>query len=264
MKRGTDNNDSKELKPAALENILIGAYDDFVKENAEIRANVGLTETITREAIGGCCDWCSKLEGTYKYGEEPKDVYKKHDNCTCVVTAKTDKGYTDVWSKEQYENQKKARIARANEILADQNELEETHRKQRERLLYESGNDGVNRRKKKIENREKKIEKIRKSNTIRVAKVIMGHANTPKKAKANEVIDHTLNDGTVDARGFYDNDGMKEKDIHTTNHGNSRTHPYGEHGEHAHDYEWDENGRLKNKTTRELTEQERRDNGDIL
>ena len=234
MKRGTDNNDSKELKPAALENILIGAYDDFVKENAEIRANVGLTETITREAIGGCCDWCSKLEGTYKYGEEPKDVYKKHDNCTCVVTAKTDKGYTDVWSKEQYENQKKARIARAN------------------------------RRKKKIENREKKIEKTRKSNTIRVAKVIMGHANTPKKAKANEVIDHTLNDGTVDARGFYDNDGMKEKDIHTTNHGNSRTHPYGEHGEHAHDYEWDENGRLKNKTTRELTEQERRDNGDIL
>lgn len=123
MKRGTDDKDNKKLKPAALENILIGAYDDSVKENAEIRAEAGLTETITREAIGGCCDWCSKLEGTYKYGEEPKEVYKKHDNCTCVVTAKTDKGYTDVWSKEQYRNQIEARNARAKAIEEGQNEI---------------------------------------------------------------------------------------------------------------------------------------------
>ncbi len=102
---------------------LFGAYDDFIKENVEIRAKAGLTETITIEAIGGCCDWCSKLEGTYKYGEEPKDVYKKHDNCTCVVTAKTDKGYTDVWSKEQYRNQIEVRNACAKAIEEGRNEI---------------------------------------------------------------------------------------------------------------------------------------------
>ena len=41
-------------------------------------------------------------------------------------------------------------------------------------------------------------------------------------------------------------------------------HNYGKHGEHGHDYEWDEDGSLKNKTTRELTEKERKENGDIL
>ena len=68
----------------------------------------------------------------------------------------------------------------------------------------------------------------------------------------------------VDARGFYDDTGMKEKDIHTTDHGNPKTHHFGEHGEHAHDYKWDENGMLKEKTQRELTKKERKDNGDIL
>ncbi len=107
MARRNNGND-KILNSAALENILIGAYDAFVEENVEIRAEAGLTETITRESIGGCCEWCSKLAGTYRYGEEPKEVYQKHDNCTCVVTAKTDKGYTDVWSKKQYQSQKEA------------------------------------------------------------------------------------------------------------------------------------------------------------
>lgn len=111
MKRG-DNSKDNDLNLAALENILIGAYDAFVEENVEIRSQAGLTETITREAIGGCCEWCSKLAGTYRYGEEPKEIYQKHDNCTCVVTAKTDKGYTDVWSKKQYKSQLESRKAR--------------------------------------------------------------------------------------------------------------------------------------------------------
>lgn len=49
------SDDTKILEPGALENILIGAYDAFVEENARIRTKAGLTETITREAIGGCC-----------------------------------------------------------------------------------------------------------------------------------------------------------------------------------------------------------------
>lgn len=110
----------------------------------------------------------------------------------------------------------------------------------------------------------KAVENDGKSSTIKADKVISGHSSTPKKAKANSIIDHVKDDGTVDARGFYGNDGMKQKDIHTTNHGNPKQHDYGKHGEHGHDYEWDENGSLKNKTTRELSEHERKENGDIL
>ena len=108
------------------------------------------------------------------------------------------------------------------------------------------------------------LENVAKSSTIKVNKIISGHSSTPKQSEANSIIDHVDKDGTVDARGFYGNNGMKQKDIHTNNHGNPKWHDYGEHGEHSHDYEWDKDGGLKNKTTRELTEDERKENEDIL
>lgn len=94
--------------------------------------------------------------------------------------------------------------------------------------------------------------------------VISGHDNAPKKSAPNSIIDHVLKDGKVGSRSFYGEDGLKKKDIHTTSHGNPKNHPYGTHGEHAHDYEWDSNEKLKNKTTREITESERKENSDIL
>ena len=108
------------------------------------------------------------------------------------------------------------------------------------------------------------LENVAKSSTIKENKVKSGHSSTPKQSEANSIIDHVDKDGTVDARGFYGNNGMKQKDIHTNNHGNPKWHDYGEHGEHSHDYEWDKDGGLKNKTTRELTEDERKENEDIL
>lgn len=53
-------------------------------------------------------------------------------------------------------------------------------------------------------------------------------------------------------------------DIHTTPHGNLKHHNFGNHGEHAHDFDFYSSGALKNKTTRELTKKERKENGDIL
>ena len=133
------SDDSKFLESGALENILIGAYDAFVKENVEVRAKAGYTESITREAIGGCCEWCSKLVGTYQYGEEPKEIYQKHDNCTCLVIAKTDKGYTDVWSKNHFRDKKKARIERESEILNEQ----KTTVKARKKMLNQLSEDDI-------------------------------------------------------------------------------------------------------------------------
>jgi hypothetical protein len=47
-------------------------------------------------------------------------------------------------------------------------------------------------------------------------------------------------------------------------HGFPDKHPYGKNGEHAHDYKWDGDGKLKSRTTREITTDERKENGDIL
>lgn len=64
-------------------------------------------------------------------------------------------------------------------------------------------------------------------------------------------------------RNYYDNEGKQIKQISNHNHGNAKRHPFGEKGEHAHDYIW-ENGKLTGRPVRELTEEERKENSDIL
>lgn len=108
------------------------------------------------------------------------------------------------------------------------------------------------------------LESTWKSGIIKVDKVVSGHASTPKKSDPNTVIDHLNKDGAVNVRSFYGTDGLKEKDLHTDDHGYPKQHPYGDHGEHAHDYEWDADGRLKNKTTREISKEEKERSGDIF
>ena len=111
---------------------------------------------------------------------------------------------------------------------------------------------------------ENDIENNEKSGKIKVDKVVRGHGTIPKIAKEGMVIDHIGKNEDVDVRTFYGVLGFKEKDIHTTDHGNQKKHPYGKHGEHVHEYTWDNDGKLKEKTIRELTNKERKDNGDIL
>lgn len=111
---------------------------------------------------------------------------------------------------------------------------------------------------------EKRVEKKSVFGIIKADKIVSGHSGCPKMAEAGMVIDHIGKDGKVDVRAFYGESKLKSKDIHTTAHGNPKQHPYGEHGEHAHDYTWGNDGRLKNKTTRELSEEERKENGNIL
>ena len=65
-------------------------------------------------------------------------------------------------------------------------------------------------------------------------------------------------------RNYYDENGKQFKQISNNDHGNSKMHPFGEHGEHAHDYTYDENGELIRGEPRELTIEEKEDNGDIL
>ena len=99
---------------------------------------------------------------------------------------------------------------------------------------------------------------------IKPDKIVDGHSPTPKNAAPGSVIDHIDIHGKVNTRTFYKDDGLKGTEIHTGNHGNCKTHGFGVNGEHAHDYIWDENGRLKSKVARELTEEEKGRNSDIL
>lgn len=117
MKQASDEEVKAVLRHGPIEHIVKSFYDDFVELNVRARADAGMKEMVIREALGGCCEWCQKLAGIYEYGKQPKDFFKRHDNCTCVVTFKDEEGYTDVWSKKKYESQREARIAQMKEIV---------------------------------------------------------------------------------------------------------------------------------------------------
>ena len=95
-------------------------------------------------------------------------------------------------------------------------------------------------------------------------KIITGHNSPPKKSEPNCIIDHKNIDGIVDIRAFYNEEGLKKLEINTTNHNRPKYHKFGKHGEHAHDYVWNENGEIVERTVRELSDKERKDNDDIL
>lgn len=96
--------DEQTLKRRAgsVENVVISFHDDYVVENSQFRSDAGLNCYITRTAYGKCCDWCNSLVGRYEYGTEPKDVYRRHDNCHCKTIYENDNTYQDVWSKKTW------------------------------------------------------------------------------------------------------------------------------------------------------------------
>lgn len=79
-------------------------YDDFVKDNAELRTEMGLRSTITRTVAPGCCDWCDAMAGTYEYGKEPDDIYRRHEFCRCSVTFQSEKRSQNVWTKKTWQS----------------------------------------------------------------------------------------------------------------------------------------------------------------
>jgi hypothetical protein len=91
---------------------------------------------------------------------------------------------------------------------------------------------------------------------------IIKASNSIIHCAANSISQITLKNGGIN-RNYYGIDGKQIKQISNHNHGNAKMHPYGEKGEHAHDYVW-EDDKLIDRPIRELSESERKDNGDIL
>lgn len=92
-----------------------------------------------------------------------------------------------------------------------------------------------------------------------------GHVSIPKEYRKNAIIELREAKGGHEQvnRVFYDAEGKMYRQTHSGNHANPKQHKYGKNGEHAHDIEWGD-GKIVNRTTRELTNAERRESGDIL
>ena len=100
--------------------------DDFIAENARTRARMGLKTTITRIVAPGCCEWCDRLGGVYEYGDEPKEIYQRHEYCRCMVTFQSDRTSQNVWSKTVWESSPdeiERRIDSAGRVEASQGEV---------------------------------------------------------------------------------------------------------------------------------------------
>ena len=97
------------------ENITAAFSDDYMKVNADFRARAGLDVYIERRTDGKCCPWCTGIAGRYQYGSEPRDIYRRHDNCGCTVECVSSRGRQNVWSKKwQDNNERTKRIEYAN------------------------------------------------------------------------------------------------------------------------------------------------------
>lgn len=78
-------------------------YAENVRANADFRSRAGLSVEIVREGSSKCCQWCAGLVGRYAYPNEvPKDVYRRHDNCTCSVTYVNGRDRQNVWTKARW------------------------------------------------------------------------------------------------------------------------------------------------------------------
>ena len=88
---------------APVANVNMSFHDDYMKENAKIRAKLGFKCYLNRVAAAGCCKWCTDIAGRYVYGDQPDDVFRRHDNCGCTVTFENGRERQDVWSKRTWQ-----------------------------------------------------------------------------------------------------------------------------------------------------------------
>ena len=82
-------------------NFTQSIIDDTIRKNAEFHHQSGLQPEIIRKSYFHCCEWCQEVQGNYKYPRVPKDVYRRHQHCRCIVDYDPKNGKTqNVWTKK--------------------------------------------------------------------------------------------------------------------------------------------------------------------
>lgn len=94
-----------------IKNFSQSIVDDTVKTNVTFQAKAGLKPKIRRVAVADVCDWCRKIAGTYEYGEEPDDIYRRHRFCRCRVEYSPGDGrIQDAHTKEWRDPERESKI----------------------------------------------------------------------------------------------------------------------------------------------------------
>ena len=103
--------DVKWLLDDPIVNFSQSIVDDSIRKNVEFHHKVGLSPKIVRRVVGHPCKWCKSLEGSYNYPEVPKNIYRRHGNCQCIVDYHPGNGKKqNVHTKSWAESQKSAKI----------------------------------------------------------------------------------------------------------------------------------------------------------
>lgn len=91
--------------------------DEAIRTNADFQAKSGMRAKIIRHVNPGACEWCHKQAGTYLYGDEPSDVYRRHQNCRCKTDYDPGDGRRqNVWSKKWNDEEEKSKIEERKEF----------------------------------------------------------------------------------------------------------------------------------------------------
>ena len=96
MDFAANSNTAEELHNALnlpVKTTALDFNDDFIRANADIRNEMGFTQTVVREYDGvglangtRPCNWCTGRAGTWSY-DEAKDngVFERHVGCGCTI-----------------------------------------------------------------------------------------------------------------------------------------------------------------------------------
>lgn len=111
--------------------------DDSIRKNAEFHYKAGLQPEIVRKSYFHCCEWCQEVQGNYKYPRVPKDVYRRHQHCRCIVDYDPKNGKTqNVWTKK-WNSIDKERVERRK--LIGVVSVDEREQKRYNRVMKSSG-----------------------------------------------------------------------------------------------------------------------------
>ncbi len=218
----------------------------------------------SRHPVFDICDMYAKADmyglGAGIYPKDKLPPLPVHPHCLCR--------YVEVIEGEVDMKQQRDQVREAGDKWL--NSLPESRRAQvlgRKGLkAWEDGEDWQRYMRGYAELRKNKsrLQSMPDEGIIKATEVMGGHGSLARDSKPNAIVDHVFDNGVVRARAFYDDKGRKYKEIHTTNHGKPKAHPFGEHGEHGHIYQWNSDGSLKSKIPYDLSDKERKENQEIL
>lgn len=84
------------LKSGVITNYTESVIDSKMKANYEAQGGAGLSPRVERIPVGRTCEWCDKVAGIYQYPDVPRDVWRRHDRCNCMIQYTPRKGRTEV------------------------------------------------------------------------------------------------------------------------------------------------------------------------